>query len=156
VITKLLEGDIFFSSMTFMMQKEVAKRMCAENGKRECGAITALIRYHSEPKLQFNVSREVFIPRPNVDSAVIRFDILDKKTVSPINERFFFKVIRAGFNHRRKTLLNALTGFNGLDKHNVQRAFSIADVQPGRRSESLTLEEFRRLSDALMEISDDQ
>ena len=155
VIANLLEGDIPFSSMTFMMQKEVAGRMCAVNGERECGAITALIRYHSEPKILFNVSREVFIPRPNVDSAVIRFDILENKAVSPINDRHFFRVIRAGFNHRRKTMLNALAGFDGLGKDDIQRAFSIADLAPGRRAESLSLAEFQRLSDALLEVSDD-
>ena len=154
IITKLLEDDIFASGMTFMMQKEVANRICARNGERDSSAITALIRYHSNPVPLFNVSREVFIPKPNVDSTVVRFDILSEKSVSPTSESFFFKVIRAGFNQRRKTLLNALAGFEGLGKDEIQKAFAIAELAPTRRAESLTLVEFERLSDALLAIND--
>ena len=156
IITKFLEEGVFASSMTFMMQKEVANRICARNGERDSSAITALIRYHSNPEPLFNVSREVFIPKPNVDSTVVKFDILSKKSVSPASEKFFFKVIRAGFNKRRKTLLNALTGFEGLGKDEIQRAFAIAELASARRAENLTLVEFERLSDALLAILGDK
>jgi 16S rRNA (adenine1518-N6/adenine1519-N6)-dimethyltransferase len=153
IISKLLEEKNPASSMTFMTQKEVALRLCAESGSREGGAITALIRYHCEPKIMFHVSREVFIPKPNVDSTVIRLDMLKEKPVSPISEALFFAVIKAGFGQRRKTLRNALSGLGGLSKEDVGLALGRAGVIADRRAETLSLQEFSAISDAISSMT---
>jgi 16S rRNA (adenine1518-N6/adenine1519-N6)-dimethyltransferase len=150
IIAGLLEGNISAVSMTFMIQKEAAVRICAENGSRECGAITALVRYHCDPQIIFYVSKEVFRPKPKVDSAVIRLDMLKEKSVCPISEQLFFSVIKAGFGQRRKTLHNALATMESVTKAEVLIALTKAGVEPSRRAETLKLEEFAAISDALI------
>ncbi|MDR3294373.1 MAG: 16S rRNA (adenine(1518)-N(6)/adenine(1519)-N(6))-dimethyltransferase RsmA [Clostridiales Family XIII bacterium] len=149
IIMRFLEEGLPVKSLTFMMQKEVAERLRAEPGSTNYGAISAAVRYYCEPHLVMNVPREVFVPRPNVDSAVIRLDVREQKPVSPVSEKMFFATIRAGFGQRRKTLLNALTGTAGLSKDAVRLALAQAGVDPVRRAETLGLAEFAAIADAI-------
>ncbi|MBQ5310550.1 MAG: 16S rRNA (adenine(1518)-N(6)/adenine(1519)-N(6))-dimethyltransferase RsmA, partial [Oscillospiraceae bacterium] len=109
IIMYLLEARLPVRSVTVMVQKEAGVRLCAEPGTRECGAVSLAVRYFSEPKLLFNVSRGSFMPSPNVDSCVIRLDIREKPAVSVRDESFLFKVIRGAFSQRRKTFANSVT-----------------------------------------------
>jgi 16S rRNA (adenine1518-N6/adenine1519-N6)-dimethyltransferase len=152
VIMRFLEEGPAAASMTFMLQKEVAERMSAQAGKSAYGALTVAVRYRCETTLLMNVSREVFIPKPGVDSAVMRFDIRTEKAVAPLSEAVFFGVVRAGFGQRRKTLLNALTGLCGYGKDEIGAALNAAGVDVMRRAETLDLSEFAAVADAVCEI----
>jgi 16S rRNA (adenine1518-N6/adenine1519-N6)-dimethyltransferase len=150
IIMRFLEEGPAAASMTFMLQKEVAERISARAGGRSYGALTAAVRYRCETKLIMNVSREVFFPKPLVDSAVMRFDIRAEKAARPQSEVLFFDVVRAGFGQRRKTLLNALTGLRGLSKDEIGLALNEAGVDAGRRAETLELHEFAAVADAVL------
>ena len=151
IIMKLLDDDIGAKSITVMMQKEVADRIAAEPGTRADGAITYRVHYRAEVTELIDVPRECFYPVPGVDSAVLRLDLRDEPPVKVRDEKLLMSVIRAGFSMRRKTLLNALASLEGYDREALSRALSAAGIDPGRRAESLTLEEFARLSDSLQE-----
>ena len=139
------------SAEPVMMQQEVADRIAAEPGTRAAGAITCHVHYRAEVTEIIDVPRECFYPVPGVDSAVLRLDLRDEPAVKVRDEAMLDSVIRAGFSMRRKTLLNALTSLNGYDKTMLTRALDAAGIDPGRRAESLTLEEFARLADSLQE-----
>lgn len=111
IIMKLLEGNYGFTSITVMLQKEVADRLCAKSGTENYGAITASVNYYADIKRLFKVSAGSFSPPPKVDSAVIRMDLYKNPPVDVIDEKLFFKVIRAAFSQRRKTLVNALYSY---------------------------------------------
>jgi 16S rRNA (adenine1518-N6/adenine1519-N6)-dimethyltransferase len=152
VIMRFLEEGPPAESMTFMMQKEVAERINAEAGESAYGALTVAVRYRCETKPVMNVSREVFMPKPKVDSTVLRFDIRKEKAVTPQSESLFFAVVRAGFGQRRKTLLNALTGLRECGKSDIAAALADAGIDPARRAETLDLHEFAAVSDAVCGI----
>jgi 16S rRNA (adenine1518-N6/adenine1519-N6)-dimethyltransferase len=152
VIMRFLEEGPPAESMTFMMQKEVAERISAKAGEKNYGALTVAVRYRCETNLIMNVSREVFIPKPQVDSAVLRFDVRKKKTVAPQSESLFFAVVRAGFGKRRKTLLNALTGLCECGKNEIADALERAGIDASRRAETLELQEFAAAADAVCDI----
>lgn len=149
VIMYLLESRLPIRCVTVMVQREAAKRITARPGTRDAGAISLAIRYYADPQYLFNVSRGSFIPAPDVDSAVIRLDILDRPPVSPKDEALFFQVIRGGFSQRRKTLANSLSSYLGLDKAGLPGLLHSCGLSPSARPEELTLEDFCRLSDAL-------
>ncbi|MDR1570983.1 MAG: 16S rRNA (adenine(1518)-N(6)/adenine(1519)-N(6))-dimethyltransferase RsmA [Clostridiales Family XIII bacterium] len=149
IIAKLLGEGAPAESMTFMMQSEVADRICAEAGGKGCGAITALVRYHCEPRLMMRVPREAFRPVPKVDSAVVRLDVRKERAVSPASEEIFFAAVRAGFGQRRKTLRNSLAGLAGMSKDEAAAALAAAGIDPSRRAETLCLEEFAAVADAV-------
>ena len=151
IIMKLLDEDTGAKSITVMMQKEVADRIAAEPGTRAAGAITCHVHYRAEVTELIDVPRECFYPVPGVDSAVLRLNLRDEPAVKVRDEAMLDRVIRAGFSMRRKTLLNALTSLEGYDKTMLTRALDAAGIDPGRRAESLTLEEFARLADSLQE-----
>ena len=151
IIMKLLEADTGAKSITVMMQKEVADRIAAEPGTRASGAITYPVHYLAEVTEITDVPRECFYPVPGVDSAVLRLDLRDEPAVKVKSEEMLMRCIKAGFSMRRKTLLNALTSLGGYDKISLSEALEAAGIDPGRRAESLTLEEFARLSDSLQE-----
>lgn len=109
IVMGLLEQRLPIESVTVMVQKEAAQRLCALPGTREAGAVSCAVRYYSEPKVLFPVSRGSFLPSPDVDSAVIRLDIRREPPVDPGDEKTFFRVVRAAFSMRRKTLLNCLS-----------------------------------------------
>lgn len=149
VIMKLLEEKLPIKALTVMVQKEAADRLCAQMGTRACGAVTAAVRYFSEPRLLFKVSAGSFMPAPKVDSAVIRMDV-DKKPKLHVNdEKLYFRVVRGAFSQRRKTVLNSVSSALGIDKATLTQAFSEAGVNPALRPEAMSLENFAALSNAI-------
>lgn len=144
IIEKLIESDLNLKSITIMIQKEVAKRFTANAGTKDYGSLSVFIKYFSEPSLEFIVPRTVFMPKPNVDSAVVKLTIKEKDT--DFNRDELFKIVKAAFSKRRKTLLNSLSSsdlFN--DKESVLRLLEKSNIDPTRRAETLELEEFKTL-----------
>lgn len=146
IIMKLLENRGGFESMTCMMQKEVADRIAAEPGSRTYGAISVAAQYHSVITPIVQVSKDQFMPPPKVDSAVLRFDIREEPAVHPMDEKLYFRCVSAGFSQRRKTLLNSLTGI-GRPKEQIRLVLEEAGIDPKRRAETLSLEDFRKIAD---------
>lgn len=152
VIMLLLESRLPIDSITVMVQKEAAQRLCAKVGSREAGAITVGVNYYGTVKQLFGVSRGSFIPSPNVDSAVIRID-LDKKTgLSQEEEKFFFRMVKAGFSQRRKTLANSVSSIMGFAKNDVYSVLSEIGISESVRIEALAMDELINLARRLMTI----
>lgn len=149
IIMKLLEDGVKADSITVMMQKEVADRLKAKAGSKGCGAISAAVQYHCEVSEVVEVSKEVFVPQPKVDSAVLRLDIRKEKPVKLKSEEMFFQCIKAGFAQRRKTMLNSLTGLAGLNKEEINEILSSIGIDGIRRGETMTLQEFAMLANAV-------
>lgn len=152
ILMKLLEEGCGAESITVMVQKEAAQRIAAKPGTRDCGALTAAIHYYSEPEKLFDVGKNSFVPAPKVDSSVIRLKIRKEPPVSVPDEKYFFKVIRASFGQRRKTLANSVSGGLGLTKDEVLCALERCGLSPTARAEELSLEDFAAFSAALAEI----
>lgn len=152
VIMRLLEERLPITSITVMVQKEAAERLCAHPGERACGAVSAAVWYYAEPEILFNVSRGSFMPAPNVDSAVIRLNIRKTPAVDIADEKFFFRVIKASFAQRRKTAVNSIANTLGKNKQAVTAAFEAAGVPLNARAEALTLEDFALLAGALQTV----
>lgn len=150
IIMMLLESRLPVENITVMVQKEAAQRLCAAPGTREAGAVTLAVQYYAEAETLFSVSRGSFMPAPNVDSAVIRLTRRKEPPCRVTNEAVMFRLIRAGFNQRRKTLLNSLTGA-GYTKEQLPAAFETAGMAPTARAEQLTLPEWADLANALCE-----
>lgn len=151
VIMRLLEERLPVTSITVMVQKEAAERLCAHPGERACGAVSAAVWYYAEPEILFQVSRGSFMPAPNVDSAVIRLRIRRTPPVEVANEPFFFRVVRAAFAQRRKTAVNSIANTLGRSKQAVAAAFDAAGVPQNARAEALTLEDFAALAAGLLQ-----
>jgi len=150
IIMGLFESHVPLESITVMVQKEVAERMQVGPGTKDYGALSLAVQYYSEPEVIMNVSAGCFIPRPNVDSAVIKLTAHKENPVSVRNEAFMFNLIRAAFNQRRKTLANALVnGGINTTRDDVYEALSKMDLSATVRGEALTLEQFAKLSDLL-------
>lgn len=149
IIIKLLKDGYNFKSLTIMIQKEVAERINAEPNCKEYGALSLLVQYYCKTKIVRSVAPNCFIPRPKVDSIVIRLDRLEKPAVEAIDVNLMFEIIRNSFNMRRKTLWNGMK-FLGLPKESLEEAFSDANIDPKRRGETLSLKEFAELSDAVI------
>ena len=149
VIMHLLESRADIDSITVMIQKEAAQRLCAEVGTRQSGAITVGVNYYGYAKILFNVSRGSFIPVPNVDSSVIKIDIDKDKRYGKIDEEFFFKVVKAGFSQRRKTLANSLSAMLGISKEIIYEILSDIGLNQAVRVESLTMDELVLFSEKL-------
>ena len=151
-ITALLESKCF-ESITVLVQKEVAERLCAAPGTAAYGAFSVYMQYHTAPRLLFEVGRECFQPQPKVTSAVLRAEVRKTPPVAVEDEKFFFRVVYAAFALRRKTIVNSLmTGFGSqLTKEQVTEAVVSAGLAPTVRGEKLGLEEFARLARALAE-----
>ena len=150
IVMALLESRLPFTSLTLMVQKEAAVRLCAAPGTRDCGAVSLAVQYYAEPEILFSVSRGSFMPAPNVDSAVIRLNIRREPPCTVRDEKLLFRIIRAAFGQRRKTLQNALGG-GGFDKAAVAAACEAAGLPATARAEQLTLVQFAALCDALGE-----
>ena len=151
IITKLIESDAEFESLTVMMQKEVGDRIEAEPGTKLAGAITYAVHYSCTVDKLCDVSRESFYPVPKVDSVVLRLNMRDELAVNVNDENNFFKCIKAGFSMRRKTLLNSLQALDDVNKDDIKRALENANIDPSRRAETLTMEEFAELSNSIWE-----
>ena len=150
IIMSLLESRLNIKAITVMVQKEAATRLTAELGTRDVGAVTVAVRYYSEPKLLFNVSRGSFMPSPNVDSAVIRLDIKNEQKVN--DEKHFFKVVRAAFSQRRKTLSNSLSSGLSMDKKVITEAIKSAGLPESVRPEQLSMEDFINIAESVRKI----
>lgn len=151
VIMRLLESKLPIKALTVMVQKEAAKRICAQPGTRECGAVSASVWYHSQPEILFNVSRGSFMPPPNVDSAVIRLDMRKEPPVKALNEEQFFQTARAAFSQRRKTAANSIASAGRYTKPQVENALEQNEIAKNIRAENLTLQQLAALANTLYE-----
>lgn len=150
IIMKLLEDHLPVKSITVMVQKEAAQRLTAAPGSRDSSAITAAVNYYAEAQLLFGVSAGSFMPAPKVDSAVIQLTLREPEH-KPEDEAALFRVIKAAFAQRRKTVLNSLSSALPLDKSVTSDILSKAGVDQAARAERLTLDDFIRIADALCE-----
>lgn len=148
IIMGLLESRLPFRCITVLVQKEAAERLCAAPATRECGAVTLAVQYYAEAEILFSVSRGSFMPAPKVDSSVIRLPLRSEPPCEIADEALFFRLIRAAFGQRRKTLSNSL-GSAGYDKPTIQAALEKAGISPTARAEELTLAQFAALAEAL-------
>jgi 16S rRNA (adenine1518-N6/adenine1519-N6)-dimethyltransferase len=152
IILKLLMERLPIRGICVMLQKEVGDRISAKPGKKEYGSLSIAIQYYTEAEMVMTVPKTVFMPQPNVDSAVIRLTKREQPPVEVIDEDFFFTVTRSSFAQRRKTILNNLTSQLPAGKEKkeyILEALSKAGVEPSRRGETLSIQEFGALSDAL-------
>ena len=138
-------------SITVMVQKEVAKRLVALPGTKDYGAITCLVNYYSDAKIVVDVPKDSFIPAPNVDSAVVKLDILKEPRVNPKSEKNMFKLIKASFNQRRKTFLNGIANskITSLSKNELENVILSLGYDINLRGETLSVEDFAKISDEI-------
>ena len=152
ILMHLIESGIPFSEFVVMMQKEVADRISAQPNTKAYGSLSIAVQYYMTAKVAFIVPRTVFVPAPNVDSAILKMVRREQPAAEVQDEKFFFKVSKASFVHRRKTLWNNLTSYFGKSeetKGKLTAALERAELSPSVRGEALSLEEFARLADAL-------
>lgn len=147
IIFRLLEAKKNLISITLTVQKEVAERIVAEPGGKDYGLLSVMVQYRTEPKLKFLIPRGAFRPIPRVDSAVVHIKILEKPSVDVSDEEFFFRVVKTAFSQRRKMLSNSLKSI----REDIKDKLAEAGIDPNRRAETLSIEEFARLSDILKE-----
>ena len=152
VLTKLVSSG-FFDQVTVMIQREVARRICAGPGESDYSAFGILMQWYTETKILFDVPPSSFVPQPKVTSSVISLHRREKPPVSVQDEKLLFTVVRAAFNQRRKTLVNALaSGIGWLDKEAAEQAISSCGLDVRVRGEALSIEAFARLSDVLSDL----
>lgn len=150
IIMKLLEGKANFHSITVMVQKEVADRLCAKTGTREAGAITYAVEYYSKATKLFTVPNTSFIPEPNVESAVINLEVLKERNNKVQDEEKLFKIIKYAFMQRRKTLINALQNVEVCQgKEKIREVLNKLGIDERIRGEALTLEQFIEISNLI-------
>lgn len=155
IIMHFLETPVRIDGLTIMMQKEVAERITAAPGSKAYGSLSIAIQYYMEAEVAFIVPKTVFVPQPNVDSAIIKLTRRETPSVIVKNEKSFFALVRSAFVQRRKTLWNNLLiryGKEETTREKLTQALEVAGIDPKRRGETLNLEEFARLSDAIDEI----
>lgn len=152
IIMALFEQHVPLANVTVMVQKEVAARMKSGPGSKDYGALSLAVQYYAEPYIVANVPCNCFMPRPNVNSAVIRLTRYEEPPVQVKDEKMLFKIIRASFNQRRKTLQNGLNNSSELNftKDQIAAAIAEAGFSPSVRGEALTLEQFAKLTDILL------
>lgn len=149
IITKLIEEKLPIKNIVVMVQKEVAERIAAKPGKKDYGAISVLCQYYTNPRLVTIVPKGSFYPAPKVDSAVLCMEVQDKPNVDVLDEKLFFKVVRAAFSQRRKTLLNCLSSTFSCTKEELSNLLISIGIEPTVRGEKLGLYEFGKIADAL-------
>lgn len=152
ILMHLIKSGIPFSEFVVMMQREVADRISAQPNSKSYGSLSIAVQYYMTAKVAFIVPRTVFVPAPNVDSAILKMTRRDKPAVEVKDEAFFFKVSKASFTHRRKTLWNNLTSYFGKSnevKTKLESALDNAELSPSVRGEALGLQKFARLADSL-------
>ena len=150
ILNKLMALPGLFTSLTIMVQKEVAEKMMAAPGAKNYGVISIHVQYFCEIEYIMDVPKEVFLPQPKVDSSVLTLHVRKQPAVQPRDEELFFELVKAGFSQRRKTLSNSLTGVRGADRDTVVRALEAAGIDPKRRAETLSLEEFANVANRLV------
>ena len=154
VLMLLLESRLPVDSITVMVQKEAAQRLCAKVGSRESGSITVAVNYYGTVRTVFNVSRGSFMPAPNVDSAVIRIDPHPEPKLDEENEKFFFRIVRSGFSQRRKTAANALSSMAGIPKDKIYATLEEMGLSRSARLEELDMDELIRFAVELKKKND--
>lgn len=152
IIMKLLETPGNITRIVVMVQKEVAERIVATSGNKNYGILSIIVQYFADVCLARNISKKVFFPEPKVSSSILKIDIRKKPRIKVKDEKLFFKVVKGAFSQRRKILINCLSPSLDLDKNLIQQALEKSSISPTRRGETLTLEEFGKLSDAISEI----
>ncbi|HHZ13469.1 MAG: 16S rRNA (adenine(1518)-N(6)/adenine(1519)-N(6))-dimethyltransferase RsmA [Caldicoprobacterales bacterium] len=156
IIMRFLEEGLPFSSITVMIQREVAQRMAAGPGDKEYGSLSVAVQYYTKPGILCSVPASVFIPRPKVDSTVVILEKRDRPEVEVYDRELFFRVVRGAFAKRRKILLNNLTTgeLKEWDREMMLNILNISGIDPQRRGETLTIEEFARISNNMITISE--
>lgn len=154
ILMKLLQDKLPIKGMSVMIQKEVAERMAAEPSSKAYGSLSLAIQYYTEASVVMTVPKTVFMPQPNVDSAILKLTMRDHPPVVVKDEAYFFSIIRASFTQRRKTLRNNLAGFfkGTYDKEMINDVLNGCGIDGARRGESLTMEEFAVLADAFFSL----
>ncbi|HOV25624.1 MAG TPA: 16S rRNA (adenine(1518)-N(6)/adenine(1519)-N(6))-dimethyltransferase RsmA [Pseudobacteroides sp.] len=148
IIMKFLEENPGIDSMVFMIQKEVAERIVASPGGKDYGALSVAVQYYSKPERLFDVSPNCFVPKPEVDSTVIRMNIFKEPAVKLISRDMFFSTVKASFGQRRKTLLNALSNSSkfGRSKEEIRQILIGLGIDENARGETLTINQFAQIS----------
>lgn len=144
LIFRLLEYRKNISTMTLLLQKEIAQRIIASPGGKDYGVLSITVQLYTKPESKFTVSRRAFSPPPDVDSEVVHFEVFHHPRFEIKDVDFFLKVVKTAFSHRRKTLLNSLRSFQG-----IKEAFTVAGIDSQLRPETLSINDFIKLSDAL-------
>jgi len=154
VIMKLLESGLKAECMVFMFQKEVAERMAAGPGGKDYGALSVAVQYYSRPSVVMDVHPHSFVPQPEVDSAVVKLDLYKTPPVELRDRDLFFKIVKASFGQRRKTIVNALNnaGYLGLNKEQIRTMLDKIGVEENRRGETLTIQQFAQLANMVYDI----
>ena len=153
IVMKLLEDKLKITSITIMIQKEVAERLLAEPGKINSGAITYAIYYYTKPEHIINVNKTCFIPVPKVDSTVIKLNILSEPSVKVNNTKLLFKIIKASFMQRRKTLINGLSNAQIIEKSKAEEMLNDLKIDTKIRGEALTLKDFVNITEYIEKIN---
>ncbi len=149
IVMMLLESRLPIDSITVMVQKEAAERLCADVGSRDAGAVTVAVSYYAEKEILFEVDRTSFMPAPNVDSAVIKLNVLKEPPIKVKSEEKFFRLAKACFAQRRKTLVNTVSNTMGISKETLRNALLEIELSETVRGEQLTLEQLALLSDKI-------
>ena len=152
IVMKFLEEDIPVTDIVVLVQKEVADRMNAQPNSKDYGALSVAVQYYCDTEIVAKAPRHMFMPQPNVDSTVIGLHVREEKKYNVDNEDIFFKTVKASFGQRRKTLLNSLGGLGFLSKDQIKVALQEANIDEKRRGETLSIEEFASLSNAVNRI----
>lgn len=152
IITELVTKGLPISDIVIMIQKEVAERICAKPGTKSYGALSVMCQYYTKPEIVTQVKADCFVPAPKVDSAVVKMSVCEKPNVDTKDEEFFFKTVQAAFSQRRKTLLNCLCGYFKSNKEKTEKCLLEIDIDPKRRGETLSLEDFAKLSEKIKEV----
>lgn len=149
IIMKILEDGVKADSMTVMMQKEVGDRIMAEEGSKARGALSVAVQYYCTVEKIVSVPKDVFVPAPKVDSIVLRLDIRKEKAVDLEDDRYFFRAVKSGFGQRRKTLLNSLSSEGNFSKEEIGEILQSAGIDPKRRAETLSMDEFADIANLM-------
>jgi len=152
IIVRLLSMKQW-SEAIFMVQKEVGERITASPGGKDYGALSILVQYHCDVEKQFNVSRNVFRPKPDVDSVVIKLKLLQRPRIKVEDEKLFFRIVHAAFSQRRKKLSNSISNVLEIDKYPLENLLERLNISPTRRAETLSMEEFGAISDSLESVN---
>lgn len=151
IVTELIEGKYNIENIVIMVQKEVAERFCANPGTKEYGAISVLCAYYTNPSIVCKVPASCFFPAPKVDSAVVCMKVCDKPKVDVKDEKLFFKIVKAAFAQRRKTLLNCLSSGFKCEKAIIEEILNKSDIDPKIRGERLGIEEYAKICNVMHE-----
>lgn len=151
IIAMLIERDLNIEAITVMIQKEVAERLVAKPGTKQYGTLTVFVNFYCNVETLLSVPRTVFMPKPKVDSAVVKLTL--KKAIEPVDKKVFFKVVKAAFNQRRKTILNSLGSQLGVDKEIIKQLLEECNIPLRERAENLKMEDFIKISERLASLN---